>query len=134
MGVAMEGESDEARLLAASEHIFAAIQARDAARLAEELADDFVHTTVGAPDQDRAAFLKGIAEMPYRILEIWGEELRVRVLGQIAVVSGVQQVRVELPDGKVVRGAGAFVDLFGRDGERWRLRQAVSVELPEPAE
>ena len=57
-----------------------------------------------------------------------------RVLGSVAVVSGVQQVRVELPDGKVVRGAGAFVDVFGRDGGRWRLRHAVAVELPEPAE
>jgi ketosteroid isomerase-like protein len=129
-----QAESAEAQLLAASERIFAAIQAHSGARVAEELAGDFVHTTVGGEEQDRAAFLKGIEEMPYRILEIRGEGLRVRVLGETAVVTGIQQVRVELPEGKVVRGAGAFVDLFVRAGEGWRLRHAVAVELPEPAE
>ena len=126
-----ESAGAEGWLREATERIFGVIQAKDAARLDAELAQDFVHVTSGGAPQDRAAFLRAVADMPYRILEIWGEAITVRVLGDLAVVSGVQQVRVELSDGGTVRGAGAFVDLFARAGAAWKLRHTVSVELPE---
>lgn len=121
---------DVEAILAAEDRIFAAIRARDSAALAAELATDFVHSAVGQPDQGRDAFLKAIGEMPYRILEIAGQDLRVRVMGDVAVLSGVQRARVALPDGEVI-AATAFVDLFARLTSGWRLRHAVSAELPE---
>ena len=85
----------------------------------------------GSPDQDRSSFLAAIRDMPFQILEIRGEDVRVRVLGDIALVSGVQRARVAMPDnGAIVNAATAFVDAFARTDEGWRLLHAVSVELP----
>ncbi|HEY8231190.1 MAG: nuclear transport factor 2 family protein [Vicinamibacterales bacterium] len=132
------GELDvEARLKQAEQRIFHAIQARDLAALEAELDEAFVLSPIGQPEQDRPAFLAAIRDMPYQILEIHGEEIRVHALGEVALVSGIQRARVALPDnGAIVNAATAFVDAFVRSGAGWRLRHAVSVELPaapEPA-
>ena len=121
-------------LLAAEERIIAAIASRDIAGLESELSDDFVHTTIGGVEQRRSAFLEAIRDMPYRILELRGESLQVRVLGDIAILSGVQRARVALPDGSVVTGANAFVDIFASTPAGWRLRHACSVDLPWDAQ
>jgi ketosteroid isomerase-like protein len=126
-------EADDA-LRAAEERIFAAIRARDIASLERELTEDFVHSSPGSPDQGRDAFLRAIDGSPYRILEIQGEDLRARVLGEVAILSGIQRARVVLPDGKVVVAATAFVDCFVASDARWRLRHAVSFELPAATE
>jgi ketosteroid isomerase-like protein len=125
----------EALLKQAEQRIFHAIQARDVTALDAELHKDFVLSTLGHPEQDRRAFLATIREMPYQILEIRGEEIRVRMLGDVALVSGMQRARVALPDGgAVVNAATAFVDAFVRTDAGWRLLHAVSVELPSPPE
>ena len=125
----------EARLKQAEQRIFHAIQARDLAALEAELDEAFVLSPIGQPEQDRPAFLAAIRDMPYQILEIHGEEIRVHALGEVALVSGIQRARVALPDnGAIVNAATAFVDAFVRSGAGWRLRHAVSVELPAPPE
>ena len=125
----------EARLKQAEQRIFHAILARDLAALEAELDEDFVLSPIGHPEQDRPAFLAAIRDMPYQILEIHGEEIRVHVLGDVALVSGIQRARVALPDnGAIVNAATAFVDAFVKSGAGWRLRHAVSVELPAPQE
>jgi len=118
-------------LLAAEERIFTAIRTRDMASLEAELTEDFVHGSPGQPDQERGAFLRAIRDSPYRILEIQGEDLRVRLLGEVAILSGIQRARVALPDGQVVIAGTAFVDCFVKTDTGWRLRHAVSVELPD---
>lgn len=120
----------EAQLRAAEERIFAAIGQKDAVRLELELTDDFVHAPLGGAEQNRAAFLQAIRDMPYAILEIGAEDLRVRALGDVAIVSGIQCARVSLSDGQLVSGRTAFVDTFTRLRDGWRLRHAVSIELP----
>jgi len=128
----MSGPVDdiETRLRAAEERIFAAIQARDLAALEVELAEDFVHSSPGSPDQERSAFLEAVRDMPYRVLEIRGDEVRVRVLDQVALVSGIQRARVAVSADEVVLASTAFVDVFVRTDGAWRLRHAWSVELP----
>jgi ketosteroid isomerase-like protein len=121
----------EAELRAAEQRVFEAIQKKDVAALGRELSEDFVHSSPGQPDQPRAAFLAAIRDMPYAIRGIGGEDLRVRELGETAVLSGVQRARVALPDGREVVARTAFVDIFTRQDGRWRLRHAWSVELPE---
>ena len=120
----------EVEIRAAEERIFAAIRSKDAAALADELTGDFVHSSPGGlPDQAREAFLRAIRETPFEIVSLGGEDLRVRVLGDGVVLSGIQVAQVRLADGTLAAGRSAFVDLFVRSGGRWRLRHAVSVEL-----
>ena len=122
----------ESDLRAAEQRVFEAIRKKDVAALGRELAQDFVHSSPGQPDQPREAFLAAIRDMPYAIRGIEGEDLRVRELGETALLSGVQRARVALPDGREVVARTAFVDVFTRQDGRWRLRHAWSVELPEP--
>jgi ketosteroid isomerase-like protein len=132
MVIASTGSAtDEGRVRAAEERIFAAIMARDAKALEGELAADFILSSPGKPEQARDDFLQAIASMPYRILEVGGEDLRCRFLGDVAVLSGVQRARVEIAPGRVVVARTAFADLFVRAGDSWRLRHAFSVELPD---
>ena len=132
MVIASTGSAtDEGRVRAAEERIFAAIMARDAAALEGELAADFILSSPGKPEQARDDFLQAIASMPYRILEVGGEDLRCRFLGDVAVLSGVQRARVEIAPGHVVVARTAFADLFVRAGDSWRLRHAFGVELPD---
>jgi ketosteroid isomerase-like protein len=125
--------SVEAELRAAEERIFAAIQRRDVDALGAELCEDFRHSTPGGAEQDRAAFLQAVRDMPYRILRIEGEAIKVRVLGETALLFGVQRARVALPEGGEVTSLTGFVDAFACSDGTWRLRHAVSFELPSPA-
>jgi uncharacterized protein (TIGR02246 family) len=122
--------SDEAALRAAEDRIFAAIQARDVSALAAELCEDFRHSASGGADQDRAAFLQAIRDMPYTILRIEGGSIQVRVLGETALLFGLQRARIALPEGGEVTALTGFVDAFVRSDGAWRLRHAVSFELP----
>ncbi|MEZ4311307.1 MAG: nuclear transport factor 2 family protein [Polyangiaceae bacterium] len=132
MDIAPTGSAaEEAKIRAAEERVFAAIMARDAGALEGELAADFVLSSPCKPDQAREDFLRAIASMPYRILEVGGEDLRFRLLGDVAVLSGVQRARVEVGPDQVVVARTAFTDLFTREGDSWRLIHAFSVELPE---
>ena len=122
----------EAALRSAEERIITAIRTRDVAALERELASGFVHTTLGGEEQDRAAFLHAIGAMPFRILALNGEGIRFRLLGEVAILTGLQRGLVELPEGGVVTSLGAFVDVFANVNGRWLLAQAVSVDLPAP--
>lgn len=126
-----DSATDEGQVRAAEERIFAAILARDAEALEGELTRDFLLSAPGKPDQSRDDFLRAIASMPYRILEVGGEDIRFRLLGDVALLSGVQQARVEVGPSHVVVARTAFADLFAREGVSWRLRHAFGVELPE---
>ena len=130
LAVSVSG-SVERELRAAEQRIFEAIQQKDVAALGRELSQDFVHSSPGQPDQPREAFVAAIRDMPYAIRGIEGEDLRVRELGEAAVLSGVQRARVALADGREVVARTAFVDVFTRQDGRWRLRHAWSVELPQ---
>jgi len=123
--------SVESDLRAIEQRIFQAIETKDVAAIGRELSEDFVHSSPGQPDQPREAFLAAIRDMPYAIRGIEGQDLRVRELGETALLSGVQRARVGLPDGREVVARTAFVDVFTRQDGRWRLRHAWSVELPE---
>lgn len=126
----MSSTESEAEILAAEHRVFDAIRTRDLARLSAELTEDFVHTPFGSPDQDRDAFLRAIGEVPYKILELSGEDLRVRILGEVALLSGFQRAKVQFPEGAVVEGVSAFVDLFAGGPGAWRLRHAFSIDPP----
>ena len=120
----------DAEIVDAEERIFDAIRTRNRAALAANLTQDFVHTPFGSPDQDRDAFLRAIEDVPYKILELSGEDLRVRILGEIALLSGFQRAKVQFPEGAAVEGISAFVDLFVGGPGAWRLRHAFSIDPP----
>ncbi len=107
-----------------------AIKQKNAARLNEILADDFVHRSAGNPDTSKADFIKGILAIPVTILEIWGDDLKVSSYGEVAILTGIQRVKTKDSAGKEEAGANAFTDVFVKRGGKWRMVLAYSVELP----
>jgi ketosteroid isomerase-like protein len=114
--------------------IMAAIKNKDAAALEPMLADDFIYRTHFGAEADKAEFLKSIAFFPVEILTIQGEELKVSVYGETAVLTGVQLADARTPAGALEKSAVAFTDIFVRREGRWLMAMAYGVELPsEPA-
>ncbi len=115
--------------------IMAAIKNKDAATLEPMLGDDFIYRTHFGAEADKAEFLKGIASFPVEILAIRGEELKVNVYGETAVLTGVQLAEARAPEGNAEESAVAFTDIFVRRDGRWLMVLAYAVELPsEPDE
>jgi ketosteroid isomerase-like protein len=107
-----------------------AIKQKDTATLSNILAEDFTHRTPAGQDADRSEFLKGISELPLEVLSISGDNLKVNVYGDMAVLTGVQRVKVRDAEGKEESGAGAFTDVFVKRQENWLMVLAYSVDLP----
>ena len=110
--------------------IMAAIKNKDAATLEPMLADDFIYRTHFGAQAEKAEFLKSIASFPVEILNVRGEELKVNVYGETAVMTGVQLADARAPEGEVEKSAVAFTDVFVRREGRWLMVLAYGVELP----
>jgi ketosteroid isomerase-like protein len=122
-------------ILQIARDIMAAIKNKDATTLAPMLADDFVYRTHFGAEADKTEFLTSIAAMPLEILAIRGDELKVNVYGETAVLTGVQHAEARPVEGEPEESVVAFTDVFVRREGRWLMTLAYGVELPsEPEE
>src|SRR5258705_6104459 len=69
--------------------IMSAIKGKDTAALEPMLADEFVYRTHFGAEADKAAFLESITSFPVEIISLRGEELKVNVYGDTAVLTRV---------------------------------------------
>lgn len=116
-------------LLGIGQEIFAAIQRKDAEAFGRFLADDFVHRSRDGSATGKTDFLLGISELPVEILSISGENERVDVYGDVAVVTGVQRAEWSQDDGAEGVSLGAFTDVFSRRDGKWLLVLAYNVDV-----
>jgi ketosteroid isomerase-like protein len=110
--------------------IMAAIKSKDANALEPMLAEEFVYRTHFGAEADKRAFLESIAFFPMEILSLRGEELKVNLFGETAVMTGVQYAQARPPEGEPEQSAVAFTDVFVRRDGRWLMVLAYGVELP----
>lgn len=120
-------------ILALERDIMNAIKNKDAATLEPMLADDFVYRTHFGAESDKAEFLKAIAAFPVEIIALRGEELKVNVYGETAVLTGLQLAEARPPEGKAEESVVAFTDVFIRREGRWLMVLGYGVELPSDA-
>jgi ketosteroid isomerase-like protein len=114
--------------------IMSAIKSKDAASLEPMLADEFVYRTHFGFEANKVAFLESISAFPVEILSIRGEELKVNVYGDTAVLTGVQVAEARPPEGETEESAVAFTDVFLRREGRWLMVLAYGVELPSESD
>src|SRR6185503_11553663 len=110
--------------------IMAAIKSKDAAALGPLLAEEFIYRTHFGAESGKQAFLESIASFPIEILSLRGEELKVNLFGETAVLTGVQRAEARAPEGEPEESAVAFTDVFVRRDGRWLMALAYGVELP----
>jgi ketosteroid isomerase-like protein len=123
-----------AEILQTEIDVMAAIKSKDAAALSPMLAEEFVYRTHFGAEADKAAFLESIAQFPVEILSLRGEELRVDVYGETAILTGVQVAEARPPEGETEQSVVAFTDVFVRREDRWVMVLAYGVELPAETE
>jgi ketosteroid isomerase-like protein len=125
-----EKQSDvEQIILNLERETMAAIRDKDTNVLSRILADDFVYRTPATSDIAKPDFLRNIANVPVKIVSILGEELKVNLYGEMAVLTGVQRATVHGDDGKEQLSSVAFTDVFLKRKGQWRLALAYGVEL-----
>lgn len=116
-------------VLRAERETMAAIREKNARALGRILTDDFVYRTPAGAEMGKAEFLKTVTSMPAQILSVEGEQLRVSLFGETAVLTGVQRARARTEEGVEAVSLVAFTDVFIKRGGRWRLALAYGVEI-----
>lgn len=116
-------------VLRVQEQFWQALQSRDAALMATVLAPEFVGRSPGEADQTREEFVATLTGFPVRIAEIGGEAMAVHVFGAVAILTGVQVARLELPDGKARRSRVMVSNVFCQRDLNWRLVLSYAFEL-----
>jgi ketosteroid isomerase-like protein len=65
----------------------------------------------------------------FPISEIAGEALAVHVFGEVAVLTGVQVARMQLPEGKARSSRVMLSNVFCHEEEGWRMVLSHAFEL-----
>jgi ketosteroid isomerase-like protein len=121
----------EQEILQLESQIFAAVKNQDTKTLSLILTDDFVYRSPGSREVGRDEFLKIISSFPVKILSLWGEELKVTVYGETAVLTGLQLSKTKNSDDQEQISAVMFTDVFLRRGGQWLLALAHATDLPQ---
>jgi ketosteroid isomerase-like protein len=119
-------------ILQVEEQVFAAVKNQDAETLRRILTDDFVYRSPGNDEVAKGDFLKLSASFPFKIVSIWGEEMRINVYGDTAVLTGLQLAETQNDEGKEEISAVMFTDVFVKQNGKWMLALAHAVDLPQP--
>lgn len=121
--------NDEQAILRAQQETMAAIRDKDADKLRQLIADEFVHRTAGGAFSDVESFLEAIATLPVKIHSVEGDGLRVSLFGDFAVLTGIQRATYETPAGETGVDSSVFTDVLTRRDGRWLLVLAHDTPL-----
>jgi hypothetical protein len=131
--------NDEQDLVDLEKHLLEYIRAKDAKDVEPWLADDFQYTDARGTTSTREQFLDRVKSFPENIDWLSADDMRVRVYGNVAVVTGVKQLRTSTGDvDMVAKPSGqpaaersrAFTDVFRKLGSDWSLVQEFEADLP----
>jgi ketosteroid isomerase-like protein len=122
-------KSVENELLQIERDIFAAIKNKDTKKLDQILSSDFIYRNPREGDRSRSDFLAAIESLPVEILSVWSEDMKVNIFADVVVMSGTQKAKTKNQDGKEEISAAAFVDVFVKRQEKWKLVWAHGVDL-----
>jgi ketosteroid isomerase-like protein len=114
MGTDTTTRSDHDMLIALNRDYIASVQQGDVRRFEEILADDFLCSTPDGSLIDRAQFLAQTAR-PVTISGLVAEEVRIRLLGDIAIIHA--RTRYRTADGE--QRQGRYTDVWARRGAGW---------------
>lgn len=106
--------SDLDELTMLNRDYIASVQGGDVARFDQILADDFLCSNPDGSLVDRAGFLEQTAR-PVTISGLTAEDVRIRVLGDVAIVHG----RTSYTTAAGEHRNGRYTDVWARRGGRW---------------
>ena len=122
-------EAVQQAVLQRQNRFWSALQQKDAELFVHVLADDFVCHSPGREDQDRTAFIATLTSIPFPIVGIRGEEIAIRVVGDVAILTGTQVAQMRLPNGAMVPQRLALTNIFQKIAGMWQMILAHPVVL-----
>src|SRR5262249_23119519 len=128
---AEKSNKTEQEIFEVEQNLMAAIKAKDVTALDRIVDEEFVYRNPGNDEVGKAGFLKAISSSPIDIISLGGEELKVNVFGEIAIMTGIQLAKTKNSEGKEELSAGMFTDVFTKRRGRWQLVLAHAVDLPQ---
>lgn len=117
-------------VLQCQQQFWLALQHKDIALFMQVLAEDFVCRSPGEADQDRTAFIAALTSIPLTILDAKGETIAIRIVDDVAILTGTQIAHLRLPNGETVSERLALTNVYQHVGERWKMILAHPVSLP----
>lgn len=125
----MESSTAQQDIIHTQQSFWAALKTRDVAIFESILADDFVLVTPKQPNKSRAEFIWTLTSFQAEVESVHCEGLQVHLLGNVAVLTGVQVGRIKAPNGVVVNDMIAITNVFRRTENGWVMVLAHPVEL-----
>ena len=131
-GAAARAGDVEQAVAAAHDRRIAATIAGDVAALSAMMTADLTYTHSSGVEESKAEFLEGLRSGKYVYREIAAPGRKVRVHGDVAIVSGPCHVVIE-PGGKRADIDLYFTEVYVKEGGQWRMALWHSTRLPAPA-
>lgn len=117
-------------VLQCQQQFWRALRQKEADLFDQVLAEDFVCRSPGETDQDRTAFIATLTSIPLTILDVKGEAIAIRLVGDVAVLTGTQFAQMRLPNGETISERLALTNIFQHKNGRWAMIFAHPVSLP----
>jgi ketosteroid isomerase-like protein len=109
-----------------------AVAAKDTTALQRIIADDFVMIGADGTVSDKHQLIEGIADPQLQIEPFQTEDVRVRVYGSVAVLTGRYSQRGRWK-GQAYETAARYTDVYVKTGGRWHAVSAQATRIPAPA-
>ena len=129
MGQATDAEKELARL---SHQVYEAYVRADTSFLDGAFADDWTLITSGGDTRDKALHLREVKDGIVKFEAVDQSEVKARVYGDAAIVTGRTQSRVKF-QGQEVGGPTRYTQVFVRQGGKWRCVATQVTRIAAPS-
>ena len=124
------GTNPEQEVREVNDRRFAAMVKADTAELGRLLADDLTYTHSTGVVETKEQFLAAISSQATRYRSIEPSEVRIRVYGEAAVVTGKVAMQAT-SRGQDLAFTARFTAVYARLGDAWKLVAWQTTRLPE---
>ena len=101
---------------------------QDKAGLDRLLADDLVYTHAGGKTQNKAEYIAAVTAGPSRYESFQKTDTKIRVYGEVAILTGYVDVKTAGRDSYRVR----TLEIYKKNNGQWQFSEKESVRVPSP--
>ena len=117
-------------VLAMQRRFWAALQARNGSELELVLAENYRCVSPGEPDQNRTEFIQTLTSFPFVVESVTCDNLQVNLVGNVAVLTGVQTAQMRVSNGELITDKIAITNIFNCLANQWQMVLSHAVTLP----
>ena len=125
----IQRETPEQGVQRAQHEVWMALREKDPAAWSRVLADDFFARSPDEPDRGKAAFIEALTSFTAEVISIGSDNIDVRVLGDVAVLTCTQDAQIQLPGKPVRTNRVSLANVFRYEDGRWLLHVTHAVAL-----